>query len=990
MPPPLPVPSKAAIHALRGIALGTSCAIGVIVEDRRRRISTLRTALSNKEKLRSARQYHGMTDPAALHLDEAVFSEDDLHWNQLDDRPRAHNDYSVLEVPQRRTSRSSISLHANLAEYSELQDTSTSSLSPTTQTQNPSPLSVQRDVVPPTDKPRQSTTIPQARIDVPAIIARGTGRLSGAATQTADSRRGGSPVKKINGILNSRDEERLDRALKAFFTACQSYYSFQHFDDEWIDISIRLSKACQAKDRWKDASEVLATTVAAGPLDESQFFAHEPIPIIQFHLRQKDNEHHSLPESTAIATHIFLAKFKDKPQTPVAEVENIGKQLVSRNLLSDQVSIIDDIYSRVVCLLDDPASFTGYVTRKLHYYGDHRNAINYFLLHYSKTSPDEDCYNSTVHCVITSIEHLGGLESVRVLRALAQMNRPEDGRVRSRWIFRLLQACYRRNGNYGETKAVFDEALSLGLFQYTHHPQAIYRAMVEISIKAGEDDMARSYYQTLLEKYPEMASDVALKGFIATAVAKTGDWDAVFDIFSEMKSSREGQESQYDDAFVMVLKVYVDSHPVVEARGFVRKYMSVLGVRMHPYIATLIANKYGECHDMTGFMSWLRHCIDSGLTLNPGLCNSFLHSCHNKWKLPYGNLQYIYDQLQQLGPDATDHVTRRIMSQAAAFNGRKHVKRFKIKITRVTHSRVGAINKLAWTGKTTNKRDVYEAMNQELQISHYMAAISIYKQALKFGMPPCRHCLRLAVLASVKHSNSGEAAMTLIREAFEQGEDVSSAVSAFIKFQLDNTRARPGEMLLYMRNLVSQFEALHIVIDHSVLTHMALICVKLGHQERAIALCTLAMNRCGAKNLCFSRRSILALLMAYAQLQDVEGMRKLIDDVLASDYSTERTIVLYMKSVRRMVKKYKPNAAFNSIVDILNKALAMIVERRAENMVAGKTIAQETLQIMQNALADMQEKNATETSQGGVEHEGQQHQHSRKDYDPSRLIVAGA
>ncbi|KXJ95756.1 hypothetical protein Micbo1qcDRAFT_157817, partial [Microdochium bolleyi] len=75
MTTPVPVPSKAAIRALRGLALGTSCAIGAIVEDRRRRISTLQTAISNKERLQSARQYKSIPGEASSWLpfdDEAV------------------------------------------------------------------------------------------------------------------------------------------------------------------------------------------------------------------------------------------------------------------------------------------------------------------------------------------------------------------------------------------------------------------------------------------------------------------------------------------------------------------------------------------------------------------------------------------------------------------------------------------------------------------------------------------------------------------------------------------------------------------------------------------------------------------------------------------------------------------------------------------------------------------------------------------------------
>ncbi|PSR81970.1 hypothetical protein BD289DRAFT_438293 [Coniella lustricola] len=55
----LRVPKKAALTALHGLVVGTSCGLVLITEDRRRRINQARTVLSNSDKIRSAKQYHG-------------------------------------------------------------------------------------------------------------------------------------------------------------------------------------------------------------------------------------------------------------------------------------------------------------------------------------------------------------------------------------------------------------------------------------------------------------------------------------------------------------------------------------------------------------------------------------------------------------------------------------------------------------------------------------------------------------------------------------------------------------------------------------------------------------------------------------------------------------------------------------------------------------------------------------------------------------------
>ncbi|KAI4865790.1 hypothetical protein F4820DRAFT_419131 [Hypoxylon rubiginosum] len=983
MPLPLPVPSKAAIQALRGIALGTSCAIGVIVEDRRRRISTLKTAVSNKEKLRSARQFHGMVNPAALQLDDAIFVGDELHWHQLDDGSRTSHDYPTARRRRHRNPTQYACLEAEAAAPLEPEDIPESSSSPTTgETQFSSPQHTQRNTVPSLNDLRRPPAFPQTKLHPSAISPSESSQTGGTTIPKQRSRTANQLAKLVTRILTGKDEERLDRALNRFLELSRTHYSSKHFDDEWIALSAQLSKECQEKGKWEDASQVLSVTVSAGPLDEHQFYAHEPIPIIEFWLRQVDENGRCPSEAIAAASHLFLATFKEKPSMYHADVERIGRQLFALNLQANN-SCVHNIYWRVLGLLKNPVEFTGSAIQELHQYEDHKNVVRYFLLNFSKMSPNFKYYNETVDCVISSVEGLKGWKADQVLRALGQMNCPGNGYLRSRWLMKLLQAYWHRSQDFPESVALFDEISSMGLLDRIAHPMGVYRTMVEISFKAGEGDMARSYHNEVILKYPDMAEDVALKGFVALALAKAGDWGSVLEAFTEMRDLRHGQETEYDNAFVMTLKVFAETHPVSEVRDFVSKYSSALGVRMHPYIVTLVANKYGECHDMSGFMSWLAYCSREGLALDSSLCNAVLHNCRTKWNLSYPELQMLYSKIRELDPTLINDVTRRIMSQAALSANKSKGKN---KNKRELKIRVVTVNKLAYTGRTTSKRDIYEAMNQEMNSGRSASAISIYKRALRFGMPSCRYCLRLAVLAALRNDHNGSSsAMTLIHTAHEQGGDVDLAVSTFIRFQLDNMQATANDTLIFMRNLISRFEAMHVIIDTAVLTHMAMICTRLGHHERAIALCKLETDRGGHANICFSRQSIKVLLTAYTQLLDSEGMKKLIDDLLVSEFSADRPVLLYLKSARRTVQKYRTNASANALLDTIQHGIEVVSTRRAEERAQGGMISQETLRIMQDALADMQNKKTPLASQNsGKYEEAQHHQDSSKG---SRLVA---
>lgn len=964
MPPPLPIPSKAAIHALRGIALGTSCAIGVIVEDRRRRISTLKTAVSNKEKLKSVKRYHGMAVPSLVQFDEATFTDgDQFQWHQVEDGiARTHNDPRPRSRP-RQHSPEDVSSEAKPPACLKSRGVLESSSITTTQAETSPSQTAQYGIVHPSDSTRRLSGFPEMGFDThktwgmyqptsPAPILKP--RLNKRAQAVAN----------ITSILASKDEERLDRALKKFSDASLSCYS-QRLDEEWFALSIRLSEDCHAKGRLEDAAKLLISLTSAGPLEESQYYAHQPILLINHYLRQVDENGHLPKEAISTATRIFLAAFKEKPKVHFEELEDFGKQLMAQNLMLGEFRFVHNIYWRVISVVKNAAEFTGWAIEKLHEHRDHKSVLKYFLLNYSKTSPNNRSYHTTVDCVVSSVEALEGLKAEHVIDAIYRMDCPDEGIIRTRWILKLLHAHWNRNQDFPTLKALFDGMLSLELLDKVTHPQRVYRTMVELSIKAEEYDLARSYYEELLRKYPEMASDVALRGHIALPMAKAGDWEGVFNTFVEMQTLKRGKENEYDNAFVPVLKIFAESHPAADVREFVSKYTSVLGVRMHRYLVTMVANKYGQCHDMTGFVSWLQYCSKAGYAMDSSFCNSLLHNCRTKWAMPYHELRALCSEFKKIDASLVDDTTQRILSQAALRAGKTARDGGVNRALCPSHI---AVDKLAYSGRTANRRDVYEAMNQEISNNKPATAISIYQRAIKFGMPPCPHCLRLAILATLKNSNNASAsAMRLIHIAHRRGDDVSSAVSVFIKFQLDNLQAGAADVLLHMRNLITQFEAMHIVIGPDVLTHMAMFCVKLGHYEKAVSLCSLAMDKSGTGNLCFSRQCFKALLMSYPKLLDLKGIKQLIEDLLKSEYAADRSVYLYLKATTRLVKKMDPDRTIDAIVDILEYAKEEVARRRGETRAEGQHIARETLKIMNEALADMQ---ASESGKGQVSNSG--------------------
>ena len=995
MAPPLPVPSKAAIHALRGLALGTSCAIGVIVEDRRRRISTLKTAVENKKKLKSSRHYHGTVERANIpqNADDVVLSNgDDLPWHRR--RNSSHdpdNHPPFLSSAPRGSSSAEATRHA--ADHAQVPDIALPGLHilpdahdhpnqfPIPQASNlvAQEPSASRTNAPPYNSPHRTSGV---RLPMRNTTAWGPKLMNSTTDPAPKPTDPISIAEEINAIMSSQDADILDRVLPKFLFRPATSYIHYTGRDAWFDISVRLSKECQAQGRWEDAYRVIKRLVEIGPVSESLYYAHDPFPLIESYLPAPGSDTACSREAFSRASKLFLTAFEEQPRTNSAEVERVGKRLLQEAISLKAFVSFHTIYRRVSCQIEDhSACFTGWVIEKLSECHDYKYVVKYFLLNFSKLAPDDALFDETADRVVTAVETMQGLKATQVLRAFAGMRKDSDGVLKTAWIMRLLQSHWKRHRDFAQSRAVFEEVRSHGLLDKVYHPYRVYGVMVELAIRADENDMANSYYDELVRLYPHMTWDIPLKGYFALSKAKANDWDGVYEDFVAMHWRRHKQPKDYIDAFVGVLKVFAGSHPVAEVRDFVERDIRDLHITMHRYVVTLVANKYGEGHDFPGFLAWIQYCGESGFSMDPTFCNAVLHNCRSRWKFDFEQLKRTVSTMRQINPGATDDTTERILSQASRAGTTRSS--MAPKVMQIRHRAV-AVNKLAYVGRSTNKRDVYEAMNQEIGFGKHGAAIAIYKRAMRFGMPFCGYCFRLAITAALDHPASGPGpAFNLIQGAHEQGQDVTAAVSAFIRVQMDRFRAGTSDVLQHIQNLITRFEALHIVIDAAVLTHAALVCVRLGQHAKAISLCQLAGERSGAGgDPCFSRQCFRVLLLAHTQLVDARGTERLLTALLGSDFAPEKKTLLALKDALKQVRaheragayarshnhdaaprdhdatrrRYDPAAAAAAAVQrLLRRAVDNVKKLRAARLDEGRTISSEALRIMSDAAAEFEE-----------------------------------
>ncbi|CAK7274231.1 hypothetical protein SEPCBS119000_006065 [Sporothrix epigloea] len=321
--PPLPVPSKAAIQALRGLVLGTTCSLALVAEDRRRRINVARSAIRNGDRIRSARQYYPGGSAFAICLEEESLSVEPgaIHWQPHSqhgqdsnrDRISAHESLSpadtstaskvsnamLVPAPLKRklASPGHQGEHAsNEAVSSKVANTSITNtdqkLPNNSESQTPSSTALAHSPLPrlfayPAMANRiQNTSRPLEQQSQEYTALAQLGRLSrhsSAPVENLDScLTADASAKPANGKGLDRVESTTD--LQAgVWALSKSWKTADDSSDEYLALckkSADLCRSCQQAGRMDLAQEVLQLAVCSGQLDAATYFAHQPFPVV--------------------------------------------------------------------------------------------------------------------------------------------------------------------------------------------------------------------------------------------------------------------------------------------------------------------------------------------------------------------------------------------------------------------------------------------------------------------------------------------------------------------------------------------------------------------------------------------------------------------------------------------------------------------------------------------------------------------------------------
>ncbi len=948
----VPVPSKAALTALRGLVLGTSCTLALIAEDRRRRINSALNVIENGKKLKASKHYHGGGANLALNVD---------------------GDSESLPFPYEPTAKLTATTHRKWKDSTKKEFFSRSaefgdgnsgpvegaalpranpggsdikSTAPSTEQTTQQKLNFIRRQ-PLIDRP--TTSIPSLKREKPPEPVQ-----FALASQT-------DLAQRIRQACKSKDEKALDEVLQLTVTAFDGSLTPDNTQRTWMQITATLCRTLQELGRVDDAARLLQRIVMQGPVDAADYFNHSPLEVIDVLLSPDipaiPADRDEYIKNLDLAATLFLPTFIEKPALRQPEVVAIGRRLLERSFLVERFKFVEAVYQR--CLANQGNNAWGlaeFFISQLHKTHNHQLAIRHFLRSYSKMSPPVESVHLVGNLIVEAVEVGHNFKAAQVLKALRSLC-AGICQLRTQWPMKLLACHWKKHGSFAETTDVFNDLIDSGLKDLVPHSDCLYRIMIEIALEANEHAEAQSYFDLLISETPEFATDVRILGRFALAKARQGDWEGVrTDIESAGVSDKKASE-YLGKVFVPILKVYVKSHNIAETEDLLRLYIDQLKVPVSRYMVALMANVYGAERDLESFLHWLEYCVGAGFEIDAAFANAILVNCRRRWGFSFMDLRRVFLNLRTLKPGCIGKVTEHFMASSAVADGGGPAAR-----GRVVSLGVDPV-KLARYGKCASVKEVVLAMREALACNRPKRAIKLYRRSLHLGMPFSPYALRLAVQGCLAlEAGDSKMAHDLIQSAQAEGNDVSQALVYAMASRLRLVFADPqnpekGQIMRDVQEVIEQFESKDIVLDESTLHQVAALCLYAGHHRGTLCYALKAAEASGRSDPCFNLMSFKLLLAAYAGLADVDGIRSIAAIGLTSSYREASGFLRQLKTVRMTLRSNLRSASSEraqilEALGILDRSIDQAKSFRVEFTRKQETLEDGVMEIMKRAASN--------------------------------------
>lgn len=966
----LRVPKKAALTALRGLVVGTSCTLVLVTEDRRRRINQARSAIRTAEKICLVKQYHATRSAphqesdyaaAVTSLEEGLPSA----AYEISNRP-IHKDREISpkEAPG----------HARQA------PTATTGTRGSAQT---SRVRTRHFRVAGSASERRNHRIPPPSFmpPIPAPVNTASPlELPGFGVDENVRRMREAPI--------LGDAESLEDAVNIFRKTTQRNTLTKEDKSMLIEAAAPLCRKCQEVGMMDQAEQTLRSVLGLGPLWELEYYACNPQPIIDYATNAAALEiakMKSPSETDASADRpakcpeldqafaLLLPKFKDAilkgPQ--LRDWQPTAEHVMELAFKLGEVDRAADVFWRIQHYTGKADyRVTQWFMGRLFEQKDFSRVVNTFsLLHKSLSEVPSETWYAVGDTVTDAVVAANNQKPAKVLQhLLAQC--PIHCEVRTTWATKLLYCHWQREQNFQASVDLFrqfDETYGdrIGLAKVTY-PDGVYRVMIQIAVEAEEWETVDNFMGRLQQIKPSAQKDARILGLLALAKAKMGDWNGVWQDFNKMEV-----KDRIEDIFVPILKEFVTCHTISETEEFMKGYIDELQVPVCRYMVNVVANQYGAIRNVELFVSWLEYCSQAGFEVDAAFSNAILINCRRRWDFSFNQLKIMYRKLQLLSRNFVDNLTERTMLAAAVRAGHGNQKKKKTLNMHIASLGIKTRN-LSTTRKSRDPEDTRLEMREAITLRKHHIAIAIYKTALYRGLSLDDGHLRLAVNAALKTGpGNTQMALNMIIEAKARGMDVSlSTMPVFhslLQQIFSGDTSDKDNLLRQVQGLIGRFESNGLSLPASALTRAAHLCVRARHFSGAISLAKLALERRGVAYP-WDGPTFSLFLMAYTHMVDIQGMRWAIVGAYHQSYFHKQAVHKALKDARNLLTKAIQTKDVHQAIAVLDKAADRVLLMRELMVKERKDLEKDTVDIMREAALEAEQQRARNGQGPGDDH----------------------
>lgn len=222
-------------------------------------------------------------------------------------------------------------------------------------------------------------------------------------------------------------------------------------------------------------------------------------------------------------------------------------------------------------------------------------------------------------------------------------------------IYRVLSGLDDVLGSFKDIKHLYRLLQSAGLYQPIAVPCniefKIRRLMVSKALKAGDDAFAQEEMGHLYNLDADAAkADVKLQSRLIVREAALGHWEAVRKSIEALEDAGNAKPNDLRYMISKITDVFVQTCSSEGLEALLRRFVRSYNIPLRSKWVNLVLDQYASRHDLDSMFSWLRFCRDAGFKMDDSFVQRFYAGCRKYWSFSNKNITSLHQTLQELAP----------------------------------------------------------------------------------------------------------------------------------------------------------------------------------------------------------------------------------------------------------------------------------------------------------------------------------------------------